>query len=88
MAQKRKVAHLVLGIFVFVVLFAQKPSKLGPNGPQIGRDFTNHNEDAEWLREQEKEQKNLKEMEREELTVDELKANIARASNWKCPDPD
>ncbi len=23
-------------IFLFVVLFAQKPSKLGPNGPQIG----------------------------------------------------
>ena len=48
----------------------------------------NHNEDAEWLKEQEEELKNLKEMEWEELTVDELKANIARASNWKCPGPD
>ncbi len=38
-AQKRKVAHLVFGIFVFVVLFTQKPSTLGPNGPQIGWDF-------------------------------------------------
>ena len=27
-------------------------------------------------------------MQWEKLTVDELKANIARAANWKCPGPD
>ena len=35
MAQKRKFQRLNMPLFVFVVLalFAQKPSKLGPNGP-------------------------------------------------------
>ena len=37
---------MTLGTFgpsvIFVVLFAQKPSDLGPNGPNIRHNFTNH----------------------------------------------
>ncbi len=33
---RRKSKWLNVPLFVFVVLFSQKPSKLGPNGPHIG----------------------------------------------------
>ena len=45
-------------------------------------------EDAQWIRDQEKELKDINQMEWKELTVEELKVNITRAANWKFPRPD
>ncbi len=39
---------LNIGCVIFVVLFAQKPSNLGPNGPNIGWDFTYGNFLVSW----------------------------------------
>ena len=47
-----------------------------------------HNENAEWIKDQEGELNDLEEMEWKEITISELKANITKAANWKSPGPD
>ena len=47
-----------------------------------------HNENAQWIKEQEQELKMLIQMEWKEWTVEELRFNVTRAENWKSPGPD
>ena len=47
-----------------------------------------HNENAQWIKEQEQECKELIQMEWKELTVEELRSNVTRTANWKLPGPD
>ena len=47
-----------------------------------------HNEDAQWIKDQEEELQQINQMEWKDLTVEELRVNMTRASNWKSPGPD
>ena len=47
-----------------------------------------HNEDAQWIKNQEEELQQINQMEWKDLTVEELRVNMARAANWKSPGPD
>ena len=47
-----------------------------------------HNENAQWIKDQEQELKELIQIEWEELTVEKLKSNVTRAANWKSPGSD
>ena len=42
-----------------------------------------HNENAQWIKEQGQEPKELIQMEWKELTVEEVRSNMTRAANWK-----
>ena len=60
-----------------------------PPGPQETKQFwqyipeqeVEHNENAQWIKEQEQELKEVIQMEWEELTVEELRSNVTRAAN-------
>ena len=47
-----------------------------------------HNENAQWIKDQEEELQQINQMEWKDLTVDELRVNMTRAANWKSPGPD
>ena len=47
-----------------------------------------HNEDAQWIYDQEEELQEINQMEGKDLTVEELRVNMTRAANWKSPGPD
>ena len=47
-----------------------------------------HNEDAQWINDQEEELQQINQMEWKDLTVEELRVNMTRAANWKSPGPD
>ena len=47
-----------------------------------------HNEDAQWIKDQEEELQQISQMEWKDLTVEELRVNMTRAANWKSPGPD
>ena len=47
-----------------------------------------HNEDAQWIKDQEEELPQINQMEWKDLTVEELRVNMTRAANWKSPGPD
>ena len=47
-----------------------------------------HNEDAQWIKDQEEELQQINQMEWKDLTVEELRVNMTRAANWKSPGPD
>ena len=47
-----------------------------------------HNEDAQWIKDQEEELQQINQMEWKELTVEELRVNMTRAANWKSPGHD
>ena len=47
-----------------------------------------HNEDAQWINDQEEELQQINQMEWKDLTVEELRLNMTRAANWKSPGPD
>ena len=44
-----------------------------------------HNEDAQWINDQEEELQQINQMEWKDLTVEELRVNMTRAANWKSP---
>ena len=46
-----------------------------------------HNEDAQWIKDQEKELQQINQMECKDLTVEEHRVNMTRAANWKSPEP-
>ena len=46
------------------------------------------NEDAQWIKDQEEELQQFKQMGWKDLTVEELRFNMIRAANWKSPGPD
>ena len=48
----------------------------------------NHNEDAQWIKDQEEELQQINQMEWKDLTHQELRVNMTRAANWKSPGPD
>ena len=47
-----------------------------------------HNEDAQWINDQEEELQQINQIEWKDLTVEELRVNMTRAANWKSPGPD
>ena len=47
-----------------------------------------HNEDAQWIKDQEGELQQINQMEWKDLTVENLRVNMTRAANWKSPGPD
>ena len=47
-----------------------------------------HNDDAQWIKDQEEELQQINQMEWKDLTVEELRVNMTRAANWKSPGPD
>ena len=47
-----------------------------------------HNEDAQWINNQEEELQQMNWMEWKDLTVEELRVNVTGAANWKSPGPD
>ena len=47
-----------------------------------------HNDDAQWIKEQEEELQQINQMGWKDLTVEELRVNMTRAANWKSPGPD
>ena len=47
-----------------------------------------HNEDAQLIKDQEEELQQINQMERNHLTVEELRVNMTRATNWKLPGPE
>ena len=47
-----------------------------------------HNEDAIWIKDQEKELQQINQIECKDLTVEELRVNMTKAANWKLPGPD
>ena len=47
-----------------------------------------HNGDAQWIKDQEEELQQINQVEWKDLTVEELRVNMARAANWKSPGPD
>ena len=47
-----------------------------------------HNEDAQWIKDQEEELQQINQMEWKDLTAKELRVNMTRAANWKSPGPD
>ena len=44
-----------------------------------------HNEDAQWIKDQEEELQQINQMEWMDLIVEELRLNMTRAANWKSP---
>ena len=44
-----------------------------------------HNEDAQWIKDQEEELQQINQMEWKDLAVEELRVNMTRAANWKSP---
>ena len=46
------------------------------------------NEDTQWINDQEEKLQQSNQMERKDLTVEELRVNMTRAANWKSPGPD
>ena len=47
-----------------------------------------HNEDAQWIKDQEEELQQINQREWKYLTVEELRVNMTRAAKWKPPGPD
>ena len=47
-----------------------------------------YHEDAQWIKDQQEELKDINQMEWKDFTVEELRVNITRAANWKSPGPD
>ena len=47
-----------------------------------------HNEDTQWIKDQEEELQQINQMEWKDLTVEEVRVNMTRAANWKSPGPD
>ena len=47
-----------------------------------------HNEDVQWIKDQEYELQQINQMEWKDLTVKELRVNMTRAANWKSAGPD
>ena len=47
-----------------------------------------HNEDAQWIKDQEEELQQINQMEWKDLRVEELRVNMTRAANWKSLGPD
>ena len=47
-----------------------------------------HNEDAQWIKDQEEELQQNNQIEWKDLTVEELRVSMIRAANWKSPGPD
>ena len=47
-----------------------------------------HHKDAQWIKDQQEELKDINLMEWKDFTVEELRVNITRAANWKSPGPD
>ena len=47
-----------------------------------------HNEDAQWIKDQEEELQQINQMEWKDLTVEGLRVNMTRAANWKSPGHD
>ena len=47
-----------------------------------------HNEDAQWIKDQEEELQQINQMEWKDLTVEEFRVNMTRAANRKSPGPD
>ena len=47
-----------------------------------------HHEDAQWIKDQQEELKDINQMEWKDFTVEELRVNITKAANWKSPGPD
>ena len=47
-----------------------------------------HNEDAQWIKDQEEELQQINQMEWKDLKVEQLRVNMTRAANWKSPGPD
>ena len=47
-----------------------------------------HNKHAQWIKDQEEELQQIKQMEWKDLTGEELRVNMTRAANWKSPGPD
>ena len=47
-----------------------------------------HHEDAQWIKDQQEDLKDINQMEWKYFTVEELRVNITRAANWKSPGPD
>ena len=47
-----------------------------------------HHEDAQWIKNQQEELKDINQMEWKDFTAEELRVNITRATNWKSPGPD
>ena len=48
----------------------------------------NHNEDVQWIKDQEEELQQMNQMEWKDLTVEELRVNMTRVANWRSPGPD
>ena len=47
-----------------------------------------HHKDAQWMKDQQEELKDINQMEWKDFTVEEFRVNITRAANWKSPGPD
>ena len=47
-----------------------------------------HNKDAQWIKDQEEGLQQINQMGWKNLTVEELRVNMTRATNWKSPGPD
>ena len=47
-----------------------------------------HNEDAQWIKDQEEELQQINQMEWKDLTVEERRVNMTTTANWKSPGPD
>ena len=47
-----------------------------------------HHKDAQWIKDQQEELKDINQMEWKDFTVEELRVNITRAAKWKSPGPD
>ena len=47
-----------------------------------------HNEDAQWIKDQEEELQQINQMEWKDLRVEELRDNMTRTANWKSAGPD
>ena len=47
-----------------------------------------HNEDAQWIKDQEEELQQINQMQWKDITVEELRVNMTRAANCKSPGPD
>ena len=69
----------------------QKPPDIG----EVKRFWQNileqeisHHEDAQWIKDQQEELKDINQMEWKDFTVEKLRVNITRAANWKSPGPD
>ena len=48
----------------------------------------NHNENAQWIKDQQEELKDINQMKGKDMTLEELRVNTTRKANWKSPGPD